>query len=118
MLIDRWESGIALKHGHEDTSQRGNQCHLRNEQFQGRPLVNVQSIAEWTLPTYDTLDFDYSSTKRAPNDAPVLDKVTLSATFHLAPIAPGRGNPMLWPSHLMEKASGFVVGEFRLRRFR
>lgn len=77
MLIDRWEVGVALKRERVDTSQRGNRSQVRNERFNGKP-VEVASLAEWTLPTYDELEFDYCSNLRAPTDAQVLDKVTMS----------------------------------------
>jgi hypothetical protein len=77
MLLDGWETGIAVKHGREDTSQRHNRSQVRNETFGGTPLM-TSAFAEWTLPNSDMLELDYCSLKRAPADALEVPKVTLA----------------------------------------
>jgi Ca2+-binding EF-hand superfamily protein len=80
LLLDRWEVVLDRRRGSRDTSQRGNNSHVRNEQYRGKPLhLEVASIAEWTLPEFDDFEFDYITGKRCPMDAVILDENTFSA---------------------------------------
>lgn len=77
LLLDRWESGVSLKLGHLDISQRGNNSVIRNEEFQHRP-IDVRAMSEWHIPSYDILELDYTSNRRPPVKASCLDDATLS----------------------------------------
>jgi Ca2+-binding EF-hand superfamily protein/Ran GTPase-activating protein (RanGAP) involved in mRNA processing and transport len=72
-LLDRWEVVLDHRHGRADLSQRGNRSHFRNEEYAERSLHSVvESIATWTLPETDVLEFDYVTSKRCPKDVAVL----------------------------------------------
>jgi len=80
LLIDRWETGISRRRGYQNVSQRGDRSQLRNELYQERPVVPTyaQCIAEWQMPEYDQLDFDYTSCRRLAPSFPSLDQSTLN----------------------------------------
>lgn len=85
-LLDRWETGVARRQNRVDTSQKGNFSTVRNEMYQDRPL-EANSVSEFKLPECDMFEFDYSSGKRPPTSAPVLDETTFSnilVTLHEA----------------------------------
>lgn len=69
MLLDRWECSVARRKDLEDVSQRGVRCQVRNELYQGKQLFGVACIAEFNMPEYGSLEFDYISSKRPPKDA-------------------------------------------------
>jgi Ran GTPase-activating protein (RanGAP) involved in mRNA processing and transport len=77
LVLDRWETSIALKLKRVDTSQRGNYSQIRNEMYQDRPL-RCSSLQEWNMPESDKLQFDYSSGKRPPPTAAPIDDTTFS----------------------------------------
>lgn len=101
-LLDRWEVEIDVQLGRPDTSQHGYRTHMRNIVHAGR-TVQVKSITEWCLPTCDILTFDYSSGKRAPEDAVGFDDVTFSkvlSTLHSTALDPETKLEVLrWISH-------------------
>eukprot|EP00929_Paragymnodinium_shiwhaense_P014366 TRINITY_DN122270_c0_g1_i1.p1 TRINITY_DN122270_c0_g1~~TRINITY_DN122270_c0_g1_i1.p1 ORF type:complete len:1412 (-),score=210.43 TRINITY_DN122270_c0_g1_i1:188-4423(-) len=67
LLLDRWECGVAARKQLANSSMRGVRSQFRNELYQDRPLpFDVRSIAEFNLPEYGTLEFDYVSNKRPP----------------------------------------------------
>jgi len=76
LLLDRWESGLVRKRGLVDISHRGNYSVIRNERYQNQ-IIEAAAMAEWLLPEYDTLEFDYTSTRRALANYP-LDEITHS----------------------------------------
>jgi len=78
LLLDRWESLQSQKLSHFDTSQRGNWSRIRNETYDDASLSHLVSIAEWKIPERGELRLDYSSGKRPPKDATVLDEGTLN----------------------------------------
>merc|ERR1719379_1243080 len=69
-LLDRWEVVLDDRRGRADISQRKNKSHFRNELFGARALtIFAPSMAEWILPEYDVLEFDYVTAKRPTQDA-------------------------------------------------
>lgn len=78
LLLDRWEGNMHLKNKRPDMSQRGNGSHIRNELYDGKPLLECASVAEFQLPESGVLELDYASSKRPPKDAVVLDDLTLN----------------------------------------
>lgn len=76
LLLDRWESGLSLKRGRTDISQKGDHSVIRNPEFMNQPLT--VSMVEWHMPVCDSLELDYSSTRRPPAKAKALDDLTLS----------------------------------------
>jgi len=80
MLLDRWEVEIDESLKRPDVSQWGMRTHVRNLEHQGRALR--VKINEWRLPTFDTLELDYVSGKRPPDDAHPLDHKTFSRLLH------------------------------------
>eukprot|EP00931_Biecheleriopsis_adriatica_P055005 TRINITY_DN32435_c0_g1_i1.p1 TRINITY_DN32435_c0_g1~~TRINITY_DN32435_c0_g1_i1.p1 ORF type:complete len:1676 (+),score=374.86 TRINITY_DN32435_c0_g1_i1:144-5171(+) len=73
IILDSWETACDVKRGHENVSQHGIRCHIRNELYDGRPLV-VRGIKEFILPEYGLLKFDYVSSKKPPRDAQPIEK--------------------------------------------
>eukprot|EP00929_Paragymnodinium_shiwhaense_P020102 TRINITY_DN13507_c0_g2_i1.p1 TRINITY_DN13507_c0_g2~~TRINITY_DN13507_c0_g2_i1.p1 ORF type:complete len:1554 (+),score=406.14 TRINITY_DN13507_c0_g2_i1:199-4860(+) len=75
ICLDTWEISLKKRLGRPDTSQHGNMSHLRNVRYNDTPLPCAQhhGICEWNVPQKDILEFDYSSTKRPPEGAPIFD---------------------------------------------
>jgi len=76
MLLDRWEASVAKRLDLECVGQRGVVCQIRNELYQGKPLHGVSCIAEFNVPEYGCLEFDYISSKRPPPDAEPIGRDT------------------------------------------
>jgi len=73
LLLDRWEAIVDRRTGRADASQRGNGSHLRNEHFQGEPMHQTWAcVTDWPLPEFDQFEFDYASSRRAPQGFAVL----------------------------------------------
>jgi len=72
LLLDRWEAAVDKRIERFDISSRGNGSHIRNELYQGRPLSQYASVAEWKLPELGECEFDYISNRRPPKGAEVL----------------------------------------------
>lgn len=75
VLLDSWESALKQGHGKVDVSQKGNWSQVRNPIFCDHPF-KAPIITEWLLPEAGKLDFDYSSSRRPPRGAVVLDAET------------------------------------------
>lgn len=69
VLIDRWEAVMARKKGCVDMSQRGNWSNFRNIMYQNHEIA---SVADFQLPSHDTIEFDFVSWRRPPPHARVL----------------------------------------------
>mmetsp|Transcript_27065 Transcript_27065/g.62578 ORF Transcript_27065/g.62578 Transcript_27065/m.62578 type:complete len:1540 (+) Transcript_27065:138-4757(+) len=75
-LLDRWECGQSEKKGRVNVSQTRFRSQVRNGLWQDIPLPS--NIADFHLPESGTLEFDYSSCKRPPEDAKPLDGETFA----------------------------------------
>jgi len=75
-LLDRWECGQCEKRGRLNVSQTRFRSQIRNAHWQDMALP--QNIADFHLPESGTLEFDYSSCKRPPEDATPLDSETFA----------------------------------------
>mmetsp|Transcript_46340 Transcript_46340/g.86923 ORF Transcript_46340/g.86923 Transcript_46340/m.86923 type:complete len:1675 (+) Transcript_46340:183-5207(+) len=62
VLINRWEAVMAKKKGCFDMSRYGNWSNFRNVVYQNQEL----SLADFQLPTYDTIELDFVSWRRPP----------------------------------------------------
>lgn len=79
VLVDRWETETNRKKDRFDTSQRGNRSQIRNEKYQSVPLsLWVNSIVDWNMPEFETLELDYVSGQRVSKDSPVFDQETFT----------------------------------------
>eukprot|EP00928_Gymnodinium_smaydae_P040398 TRINITY_DN27399_c0_g2_i1.p1 TRINITY_DN27399_c0_g2~~TRINITY_DN27399_c0_g2_i1.p1 ORF type:complete len:1484 (+),score=240.35 TRINITY_DN27399_c0_g2_i1:247-4698(+) len=85
MVLDQWEANIGRREKRPDTSQSGNWSCARNTQFQHRKLDT--SLAEWLLPERDILEFDYSSSRRPPSKAVMLDDDTFTQVLLVLQLA-------------------------------
>merc|ERR1719272_2491657 len=80
LLVDEWEVSIGHRLERFDTSQEGNRSHFHNVEFRGHTLHTT--LAEWRLPEFDVIEFDYSSSKRPPLDSMSLPEAALGQIIH------------------------------------
>lgn len=72
VLLDSWETAIKRGRGKVDVSQKGNWSQVRNPIFCDHAL-KAPIITEWLLPEAGKLELDYSSSRRPPRGASILD---------------------------------------------
>ncbi|CAK9093257.1 unnamed protein product [Durusdinium trenchii] len=75
VLLDSWEMSVKRRQGKVDVSQTGNGSQVRNILFRDQPL-EAPIVSEWLLPEAGKLELDYSSSRRPPGGAQVLDADT------------------------------------------
>lgn len=78
LLLDRWEAIISRRRNRFDISQRGNKSCLRNEKHNDVSLFEFESLAQWDMPSFGFLEFDYASNRRLPTDAEPLQDECLT----------------------------------------
>lgn len=69
VLLDTWECCVQRKREKENVSQTGVVSQARNTLYQGKVLFGVACIAEFNMPEFGTLEFDYVSARRPPTGA-------------------------------------------------